>query len=136
VLEALEAADLVVYCPSNPWVSIDPILAVPGVRQAASRRAALAVSPLIGGKAVKGPAAKMFAELGIEPSALAVAAHYGAQERGGLLTGFVLDQVDAGLKNDITLLGLETLVVDTLMKSKADRVHLAEQVMLFGRKRC
>src|SRR6185295_17850778 len=72
VIEALEAADAVIFCPSNPWVSIDPILQV--VKEI--KKPVIAISPIIGGKTVKGPAAKMYAELGIEPSALAVARHY------------------------------------------------------------
>ena len=69
--------EIVVICPSNPWVSVDPILGVPGVRDALADKLVVAVSPLVGGKAIKGPAAKMYAELEIEPSALAVARHYG-----------------------------------------------------------
>ena len=76
VVEALHRADLVVLCPSNPWVSLDPILAVPGVKEAIGTRRVVGVSPIIGGQTVKGPAAKMFTELGIQASALAVAAHY------------------------------------------------------------
>jgi LPPG:FO 2-phospho-L-lactate transferase len=96
VLEAISQADLVVVCPSNPWVSIDPLLAVPGIRQAIQSRPTLAVSPILGGQTVKGPAAKMFAEMGIEPSALAVARHYGK-----MLTGFVLDRIDAPQAQEI-----------------------------------
>ena len=77
VLEAINAADAVIFCPSNPWVSLDPILAVPGILPAIKKKAvALSISPIIGGIALKGPAAKMFQELAITPSALAVAEHY------------------------------------------------------------
>ena len=122
--EAIQSADAVILCPSNPWVSIDPILRVlspllsgegPGVR--------LAVSPIIGGQAVKGPAAKMYAELGIQPSALAVANHY-----RGVLTGFVLDSVDAQLAGQIPV---QALVTDTLMKSIPDRARVARDVLNF-----
>ena len=92
VLKAIREAEVVVICPSNPWVSIDPILGVPGVREALTSAQVVAVSPLIGGKALKGPAAKMFAELEIEPTAAAVARHY-----GNLLNGFVLDNLDKNL---------------------------------------
>jgi LPPG:FO 2-phospho-L-lactate transferase len=132
VLEALRRADLVVFCPSNPWVSIDPILAVPGVRQAllegrtARGLPILAVSPIIRGKTVKGPAAKMFSELGIEPSALAVAAHY-----GGLCSGFVLDRLDERQAPAIRALGMQTLVTETLMSANADRVRLANEMLRF-----
>ena len=127
VLEALTEADLVVLCPSNPWVSIAPILAIPGVRAALVGKRVAAVTPIIGGQAVKGPAAKMYAELGIEPSALAVARHYGS-----LLRGFVLDEVDRNLAPAVAELGMQALVTDTLMKTPADRLRLAKQVLDFG----
>jgi LPPG:FO 2-phospho-L-lactate transferase len=122
--EAIQSADAVILCPSNPWVSIDPILAIlspslagkgPGVR--------LAVSPIIAGKTVKGPAAKMFAELGIEPSSLAAAEHY-----ENFLTGIVVDSVDSELAKGIRI---QTLVTNTLMKSIADRARLAQDILHF-----
>lgn len=128
VLAALQAADLVVLCPSNPWVSIDPILAIPGIMNAAASRPVLAVSPIIGGQAVKGPAAKMYRELGIEPSALSVARHYDS-----LLTGIVIDRVDENEKAAIQALGVEVLATDTLMKSRSDRLRLAAEVIQFSR---
>ena len=128
VLESLHRADLVIICPSNPWVSVDPILAIPGVRSAVEQRPVLAVSPIIGGKAVKGPAAKMFAELGIDPSAITVARHYGS-----LLTGFVLDVVDGEMAESVRTSGVQVLATDTLMKSTDDRRHLAEEVLEFGK---
>jgi LPPG:FO 2-phospho-L-lactate transferase len=82
VLKSISEADAVVLCPSNPWVSIDPILALAGLRPSLATKPVLAVSPIIGGRTVKGPAAKMFTELGILPSALTVAHHY-----SGLLSG-------------------------------------------------
>jgi len=132
VLETLSRADLVVFCPSNPWVSIDPILAVEGVRrtlQEERERRGLpiaAISPIIGGKTVKGPAAKMFSELGITPSALAVAEHYRE-----LCSGFVLDRLDEEQAQAIWVLGMQTLVTDTLMNSSADRIRLADEVLSF-----
>jgi len=122
-LEAIRSADAVVICPSNPWVSIDPILRVRGVRQAVEAKITVAVSPIIGGQTVKGPAAKMFAELGIQPSALAVAAHY-----HGLLGGFVLDKVDEGLENQVAV---PTLTTDTMMDSLIKRAKLAGDVLHF-----
>lgn len=119
VAEALSSAEAVVICPSNPWVSIDPILnvlpriAVPVV----------AISPIIGGRAVKGPAAKMCAEMGIKPSALAVAEHY-----QNILQGFVLDIADKEL---VTRINIQTLITDTFMKSIADRARLAQDVLDF-----
>lgn len=129
VLDTLTEAKLIVFCPSNPWVSVDPILAIPGVRQAiASHKGpVIAVSPIIGGQTVKGPAAKMFTELQIDPSAAAVARHYGE-----LLNGFVLDQVDAGLAQQIEELNIRTLTTDTLMKNPADRRRLASEVVAFA----
>jgi LPPG:FO 2-phospho-L-lactate transferase len=120
--EALESADAVILCPSNPWVSIDPILRVlPKIK-----KPVFAVSPIIGGETVKGPAAKMYRELGIEPSALAVAKHY--QE---LATGFVLDDVDKQLEGEIMGLSIKTLVTNTLMKSHEDRSRLAQEILGF-----
>jgi LPPG:FO 2-phospho-L-lactate transferase len=120
-----------VICPSNPWVSIAPILAVLstlpekwGERE--GRNQIVAVSPIIAGKAVKGPAAKMYGELGIEPSALAVAKHY-----QNLAGGFILDEVDAKLEADIQGLNMQTLVTKTLMQNSDDRRHLAEDVLDF-----
>jgi LPPG:FO 2-phospho-L-lactate transferase len=129
VMEAIEAAEAVVLCPSNPWVSIDPILAVAGLRSALAAKAVFAVSPLIGGKTVKGPAAKMYSELGIHPSAFSVARHY-----RGLLTGFVLDQVDAAQERAVENLNIRTLVTDTLMNHLTDRARLAGDVLNFIRR--
>jgi LPPG:FO 2-phospho-L-lactate transferase len=133
--EAIQSADAVIVCPSNPWVSIDPILAVLALTPPSAplsrtsgegtgvRARAIAVSPIIGGQTVKGPAAKMYAELGIQPSALAVANHY-----ENLLTGFVVDSVDSELAKQIKI---PTLVTDALMKSVADRARLARDVLNF-----
>jgi LPPG:FO 2-phospho-L-lactate transferase len=124
VLEAIQAANAVVICPSNPWVSIAPILAVPGIRAALQNKHVIAVSPIIGGKAVKGPAAKMYAELGITPSAQAVAAGY-----GDLLTDFVIDHVDAAQASEIQAAGVRVLVTQTIMTTPADRARLAAQIL-------
>ena len=120
--EALQCADAIIICPSNPWVSIDPILRLlPKIENPV-----YAVSPIIGGETVKGPAAKMYRELGIQPSALAVAKHY-----QGLITGFVLDQVDRQLEGEIVALNVTTLVTNTLMKSHEDRSRLAQEILGF-----
>lgn len=131
VLEAIQEADRIVFCPSNPWVSIDPILAVPGIRDAIKDHPVVAVSPIIAGQAVKGPAAKMYAELGIQPSARAVADHYGSKNKGGLLSGFVLDTVDTGQAVLMQNSGIQTLVTHTLMKTQPDRLSLAQEVLSF-----
>jgi LPPG:FO 2-phospho-L-lactate transferase len=126
--EAIQSADAIVICPSNPWVSVDPILKVlhslfsgegPRVRS-------VAVSPIIGGATVKGPAAKMYRELGIEPSALAVANHY-----RGLVTHFVMDTIDAQLIESVRGLNMQTHVTNTVMKSHEDRKRLAENTLNF-----
>jgi LPPG:FO 2-phospho-L-lactate transferase len=120
--EAIQSADAIVICPSNPWVSIDPILRVlPKIE-----RPVYAISPIIGGETVKGPAAKMYRELGIEPSAVAVANHY-----RGLATGFVLDTVDAQLNESVRGLNMRTLVTNTLMKSHDNRRQLAIELLKF-----
>ncbi|MDW8226686.1 MAG: 2-phospho-L-lactate transferase [Anaerolineales bacterium] len=134
VLEAIQQADAIVICPSNPWVSIDPILATitstphppfpPVFRK--GKGVSIAISPIIGGKTVKGPAAKMFAELGTVPSALAVAGHYAP-----LLTGFVIDVLDADYAKNLERLGMYVLVAQTLMNSPQDRRRLAEEVVEF-----
>lgn len=127
LLEALRSADLIILCPSNPWVSIDPILAVPGVRETIAERPVLAVSPIIGGQTIKGPAAKMFSELGIEPSSAAVARHY--QE---LLVGFVLDKKDSALTQVIQAIIPNTLTTNTIMKNQLARKNLADEMIRFG----
>jgi LPPG:FO 2-phospho-L-lactate transferase len=125
VLEALAARELeaVVICPSNPYVSIDPMLAMPGLRRALANASApvVAVSPIVGGRAIKGPAAKMMAELGVAPTAAAVAAHYGA-----LIDGFVVDAPDAGIE-------VPTLVTNTVMTDAASKAALARAVLDFAR---
>jgi LPPG:FO 2-phospho-L-lactate transferase len=124
---ASESLEAVVICPSNPFISIDPILAVPGMRAAlaACRAPVVAVSPIIGGRAVKGPTAKMMAELGMPTTARAVAARYGS-----LIDGFVLDWADAGQASDIAL---PCVATRTLMESEDDRRTLASEVLAFAR---
>jgi LPPG:FO 2-phospho-L-lactate transferase len=122
-LQALQAADLIVVCPSNPWVSIDPILAVAGYRSGMAGRRVVAVSPIVGGSAIKGPAAKMFAELGIQPTALAVAEHY-----RDWVTDFVLDEIDRPLLGEVQALGLRARVAPTVMRTPQERADLARLV--------
>jgi LPPG:FO 2-phospho-L-lactate transferase len=121
VMASIEGADAVVFCPSNPWVSIDPILSLSGIRSALAAKPVLAVSPIIGGQTVKGPAAKMYTELGIQPSALAVANHY-----SDLLSGFVFDNVDKALAKDFSI---PILITETIMKTRPDRRRLAQDVL-------
>ncbi|MGB2962976.1 MAG: 2-phospho-L-lactate transferase [Anaerolineales bacterium] len=132
IVQAIKSADLIVICPSNPWVSIGPILAVPGIRSALEEGTVMAISPIIGGKAVKGPAAKMYREMGISPSAAAVAHHYGE-----LLDGFVIDEQDHQLLSEIegiSAKSLKVLCTDTWMKTREDRVRLADEVLNFGQR--
>lgn len=126
VLDALDAADLVVLCPSNPWVSIDPIRRVSGIQPHLDRLPVIAVSPIIGGEAVKGPAAKMYAEMGLTPSVEAVALHYAPW-----LDGFVVDSVDSGEAEKLRAGGLKVLATETWMKCSADRARLALAVLEF-----
>ena len=129
LLERLAELDLgaVVIGPSNPFVSIAPLLAVPGVRAAlaAARAPVIAVSPLVGGEAVKGPAAKMIAELGETPSVLWVAGHY-----AGLIDGIVVDEADREAAGAIR--GPRVRVAKTVMRSDADRATLAAEVLAFA----
>ncbi len=129
---ALDAAQAIVIAPSNPIVSVGPILAVAGLREMIERaRSAgmpvVAVSGIVGGRALKGPADRMLASLGHEPSALGVARIY-----AGLATGFVVDPVDAHYTPEIERLGLRTLVVDTIMVDDASRARVAADVLAFA----
>ena len=128
VMEALLEADLVVICPSNPWVSIDPILGLKQIREVLVNKAVVAISPLIGGKAVKGPLMKMFAELGIEPSCLAIAEHY-----CDFLDGLMIDSVDQKESGAIEAFGIITKTTDILMRDAGDRKRLAEEILEFGK---
>lgn len=127
VIATIRAADVIVICPSNPWVSIDPLLAVPGIYDEVKKKEVIAVSPIIAGETIKGPAAKMYHELGISPSATAVAKHY-----IGILSGFIFDTVDAELDEEIENLGLRTLITNTVMLNEYDRQRLAQEVLEFG----
>jgi LPPG:FO 2-phospho-L-lactate transferase len=127
VMEALSATDLVVLCPSNPWVSLDPILAVKGIWDAVVEKPVVGVSPIVGGKAIKGPAAKMYSELGIQPSVLTVTEHF-----GDLLKGMVIDIQDEHLALNIEALDIHVCVTNTIMMNIQDRMRLAEEVLNFG----
>ncbi|HVP28665.1 MAG TPA: 2-phospho-L-lactate transferase [Myxococcota bacterium] len=124
--EALRSARAVLVCPSNPVVSIGPVLAVPGVRQAiaASGAPVVAVTPIVGGMPVKGPADRLLRGIGVEVSARGVAGMY-----RGFAHGFVLDQRDAEQEKDVAALGLATAVVDTIMREPATAAALAESAL-------
>jgi LPPG:FO 2-phospho-L-lactate transferase len=129
VLDAIADSDvdLIVLCPSNPYLSIDPILAVPGIRQALARTSApvVAVSPIIGGHAVKGPTVKIMAELGIAATNRSIASHY-----ADIIDALVIDRVDA---DEALALGIPVRATDTLMRGIEDRLRLATEVAAFGR---
>jgi LPPG:FO 2-phospho-L-lactate transferase len=124
---AIEECELVVICPSNPWVSINPILEIKGVKTLLSKKTVVAVSPIIGGKTVKGPAAKMFAEMGISPSALAVARQYKS-----LIQGFILDKIDEEQIQPIRQCGIIPIAMNTLMSDNPARVKLARETLAFA----
>ncbi|MEZ5559839.1 MAG: 2-phospho-L-lactate transferase [Pseudomonadales bacterium] len=123
ILAAIEAADGIVICPSNPFVSVDPLLNLPGMRAALRNATApvVAVSPIVGGTAIKGPTAKMMRELQVPATAHQVAAHY-----GDLLDGFVLDEQDRALHGT---LDVPTVVTQTVMLTLQDRIDLARHTL-------
>ncbi len=129
VLDALRAADVMVIGPSNPLVSIGPILAVPGVRSAIEGAAArrLGVSGIVAGQAIRGPADRMLGSLGHEVSARGVARLY-----AGLVDRFVIDESDASLAPSIEELGMEVSVLPTVMRSDEDRARLARALVAPG----
>lgn len=126
VVRAILDADAVIICPSNPFISIGPILAVPGVREALleTRATVVAITPIIGGRALKGPAADMLRDLGHEVSAHGVAAMY-----GDLLDVFILDSADARLKPEIAASGMRVLMTDTVMNTPEKKIELARLVI-------
>jgi len=131
VVESIADADLVVICPSNPFISIGPIVAVPGIREALARSKArvAAVSPIVGGKAIKGPAADMMRDLDYEVSAVGVARMY-----RDFIEVFVLDHEDAMMGPAVEEMGIRAVVTNTIMETLADKSRLAE-VVLEGRTR-
>jgi LPPG:FO 2-phospho-L-lactate transferase len=116
----------IVICPSNPYVSIDPILALPGLRERLRKAGApvVAVSPIVGGAAIKGPAAKMMRELGQASSALSIAEHY-----RGLIHALVVDETDHAVAAQIEQIGMHVRVAQTVMRTQADRVSLARECL-------
>lgn len=129
-LDGLRSPDLaaVVVCPSNPYLSIAPILAMPAIDAwwRTRRVPVVAVSPIVGGQAIKGPAAKIMAELGAEVSALGVARHYGER-----IDAWVIDAQDRDRAGAIESLGKRVLVTDTIMRSREDAARLADEILRF-----
>ena len=131
VLEALHAPDLeaIVICPANPYHAIQPILRVSGMKELLKQRRVpiVAITPIVGGRALKGSAAKIMRELGREPSARAVATEYLR-----LIDGFVLDSEDAALVEGVRSLGMEAIALPTFMRTLDDRTALAHEVLDFA----
>lgn len=128
-IEKLNEADSIIICPSNPWVSILPILSIREIQEIVKQKRAVAVSPIVGGTALKGPAAKMYREMGVEPSALEVARQYKP-----FLKGFVIDEIDAIQREEIEQWGIISMVTNTIMTSSQTRKKLAEEVLAFSLK--
>jgi LPPG:FO 2-phospho-L-lactate transferase len=126
VLEAIAEAEAIVLCPSNPFISIGPILAIPGIRDALRRRRdkVAAISPIVGGRALKGPAAKMMKSLKMTPSAFEVARLY--RDFVGV---FVLDEVDRKQAVKVQALGMRAVVTNTIMSDLGGRKALASAVI-------
>jgi LPPG:FO 2-phospho-L-lactate transferase len=126
VLAAIDRAERLLICPSNPIVSIGPILAVPGIRPALEARRAdtVAVSPIVGGRALKGPADHMLAELGHEVSVVGVARLYAP-----LAATLVIDEADAGLAGAVEAEGMVAVVTATVMTGPAEAAALARTVL-------
>ncbi len=130
VTHAIRTADAIIFCPSNPFVSIGPILAIPTLSRmiSAVQVPKIGVSPIVKGEALKGPAAKMMTELGMEVSAVGVANHL-----KDVLTGFVIDHLDEQHQDAITDMGLRTLVTATIMTNDKAKVRLAGEVLGFAK---
>lgn len=129
VIEKLNEADRIVICPSNPWVSILPILSIKEIKEIVLKKPVVAVSPIVGGDALKGPAAKMYKEMGIVPSALEVARQYLP-----FIKGFVLDDVDAGQQEFINQWGIISMATNTVMVDDETKIKLAKEVLEFSLK--
>lgn len=126
IVPTISEVDFVLICPSNPVVSIDPILGVAGIREAISETSApvVCVSPIVGGKAIKGPAANMLERAGVDVSAAGVADYY-----GDLVDVMVIDEQDAHLEPTIRERGHDVIVLQTIMGDRADRARLAREIL-------
>ncbi len=123
---AINQADVLIFCPSNPLLSLDPILAVPTLRDLIAKRDVpkIGVSPIVGGQAIKGPTAKMMTELGMDVSVVGVARYL-----RDVLTAWVIDRVDASHEAALGALGLEVFISETVMRTNEDRIRLAEKII-------
>ncbi len=129
VIDNLNGCDIVIICPSNPWVSIFPILSIQDIKQILAHKPVVAVSPIVGGNALKGPAAKMYREMGITPSALEVARQYKPY-----IKGFVLDVIDEEQGDILSQWGIISMVTNTIMANDEAKVRLAQEVLEFSLK--
>ena len=127
MIQKIEEADIVIICPSNPWVSIGPILSIKEIYDALKKKKVMAVSPLIQGTAVKGPTAKIYHELGINPTTIAIAKHYKE-----LLSGLVIDNLDVSESQEIKKLGIHPFIANIMMPDISERVRLAQEVLKFS----
>ena len=126
-IHEIEKAELVIICPSNPWVSIDPILSIKEIKASLKQKKVIAISPIIQGKSLKGPAAKIFKEMGIEPSALSVLEHYKE-----IVSGFIYDIRDVGIQDLIMQKGIISYATDTIMRNNKKKLKLAKEVINFS----
>jgi LPPG:FO 2-phospho-L-lactate transferase len=126
VVESIEKSEVIILCPSNPILSIGPILAIPGIRSALAKTKGriLGISPIVGGRSIKGPLDRIMRHLGLEVSPLGVAQLY-----KGLLRGFVIDDVDKSVASKINSLGMKVALTQTIMDSSAARARLAEDTL-------
>jgi len=129
VVPAIETADLIILCPSNPILSIGPILAIPGIRDSVAKTRAkiVGISPIVGGKAVKGPLDRILENLGLEVSPFGVAQLY-----RGLLRGYVIDIIDKSSRSKIEDLGMKVLTTGTIMSSTESKTRLAQETLRFA----
>ncbi|HEX4919926.1 MAG TPA: 2-phospho-L-lactate transferase [Candidatus Bathyarchaeia archaeon] len=129
VVPAIETADLIILCPSNPILSIGPILAIPGIRDSIAKTKAriVGISPIVGGKAVKGPLDRILENLGLEVSPFGVAQLY-----RGLLRGYVIDIIDKSSRSKIEGLGMKVLTTGTIMSSPESKTRLAQETLRFA----
>jgi LPPG:FO 2-phospho-L-lactate transferase len=129
--KALQECETIIFCPSNPYLSVAPIMAIPGVRDAISARSGnrIAVSPIVGGAAVRGPAGKIMAELGGTVSSVGVAREY-----RDLCDILVVDSQDADLADDISHEGIHPVATNTIMNNDADKIALAKSVLELARR--
>ncbi len=128
-IKKINECDMIVICPSNPWVSIAPILSIQRIAEAIKHKPVLCVSPIVGGKALKGPAAKMFKEMGFTPSAAAVAQFYGNR-----INAMLIDLQDKEQKSEIEQCGIILFVTNTVMTDRKQRKQVAQEVISAGTK--